>query len=86
VETGFVEPLHAVYATKACLPVFKSGLDAGVLAVHRLLRGLNVRYVPVEEWRRLDTNGLSFFNINRPEDLEKALRIEKERKGERTRG
>ncbi len=69
-----VEPLHAIYS-KSCLPEMKAWLERGELSITRLLRTLHVRYVEREEYLPLDPRMLSFFNINYPEDFERANRI-----------
>ena len=69
-----VEPLHAVYA-KACAPKMKERLDSGKLSISPLFSELKVRYLEKEEYLPLDPQMHSFFNINFPEDLERANRI-----------
>ena len=69
-----VEPLHAVYA-QTCLAPMKARLEAGQLSIAPLLRELRVRYLEKEEYLPLDPRMLSFFNINYPEDLDRANRI-----------
>lgn len=71
---GTLEPLHAVYS-KACVESIKAQLDNGNLRVDAFLGKVRVRYVGGEECRVLDPQLLSFFNINRPEDLERANRL-----------
>jgi molybdenum cofactor guanylyltransferase len=69
-----MEPLHAVYS-KNCVTVMKAGLESGVLAIAPILPGINVRYMSKEEYLPLDPRMLSFFNINYPEDFDRANRI-----------
>jgi molybdopterin-guanine dinucleotide biosynthesis protein A len=69
-----VEPLHAVYA-KTCIAKMKARLEKGILAITPLFMELKVRYLEKEEYLPLDPQMLSFFNINYPEDLERANRI-----------
>ncbi len=71
---GTLEPLHAVYS-KACTESIKAQLDSGNLRVDAFLGTVRVRYVGREECQSLDPQLLSFFNINRPEDLERANRL-----------
>lgn len=66
------QTLSAVYA-KRCLPVIDQMLAEGELRVHALYERICARIVEPEEWQSLDPQGLSFFNINTPEDLEKAI-------------
>jgi molybdopterin-guanine dinucleotide biosynthesis protein A len=68
------EPLHAVYG-RTCLPVIKRHLDATDLSLRSFLAEIRVRYIDEEECRRYDPNLMSFFNMNRPADLELAQKI-----------
>jgi molybdopterin-guanine dinucleotide biosynthesis protein A len=63
-----VEPLHAVY-TKKCLPAIRDSFDSRVYQVMRFFQKIRVRYVDEEEMRSFDPQLMSFFNINKPEDL-----------------
>jgi molybdopterin-guanine dinucleotide biosynthesis protein A len=49
-------------------------LATGELRVHALYDRINTRIVQAHEWEAYDPQGLSFFNINTPEDFEKASR------------
>ncbi len=69
-----VEPLHAVYS-KSCLPEMEAWLERGELSITQLLKKLHVRYLEREEYLLIDPRMLSFFNINYPEDYERANRI-----------
>lgn len=71
---GYLEPLHAVYA-RSCLPTMEARLAAGRLALWELVADLRTHYLDEEEYRPLDPEGLSFFNLNSPGDLERADRI-----------
>ncbi|MFQ6019353.1 MAG: molybdenum cofactor guanylyltransferase [Dehalococcoidia bacterium] len=65
---GRWQPLHAIYAN-ACLPAVDDLLDQGVLALTDLLSRVQVRALPFAAVRRFDPQGLSFRNLNEPEDL-----------------
>ena len=67
------QTLSAVYS-KQCLPVVDAMLAVGELRVHALYDRINVRIVQPHEWQAFDAQGLSFFNINTPEDFEQANR------------
>ena len=67
------QTLSAVYS-KRCLPVIDEMLTAGELRVHALYDRIDTRIVQAHEWETYDPQGLSFFNINTPEDFEKANR------------
>ena len=67
------QTLSAVYS-KRCLPVIDTMLAVGELRVHALYDRIDARIIQPHEWQALDPQGLSFFNINTPEDFEKANR------------
>ena len=71
VELGF-EPLCAIYRA-TCLPGFQREIGAGNLRIFDVYKAVRVREVREEELRRLDPDLRSFFNVNRPADLEKAI-------------
>jgi molybdopterin-guanine dinucleotide biosynthesis protein A len=73
-KESLFEPLHAVYA-RACLPVIKRHLDTTDVSLRSFLAEVTVRYVDEDECRRYDPDLLSFFNMNRPADLERARKI-----------
>ena len=68
------QTLSAVYA-KGCTQIISQMLDEGELRVHALYDRISVRIVEPDEWQEFDPQGLSFFNINTPEDFEKANQI-----------
>jgi molybdopterin-guanine dinucleotide biosynthesis protein A len=68
---GELEPLCAVYARKI-LPAVEKDLDASVRRIKTTLSSLDVAVVDAEELRPYDHELHTFFNINTPEDLEKA--------------
>lgn len=65
------EPLHALYG-KGCLEPMRQHLEAGRLKITGFFPEVRVREVPPEVLRRYDPEGLSFFNVNTPEDLQRA--------------
>ncbi len=69
--TPVFQTLSAVYSER-CLPVIDEMLSVGELRVHALYDRIDARIVEPHEWRAFDPRGLSFFNINTPEDFEKA--------------
>lgn len=68
---GFPEPTHAAYS-KSCLPHIERRLKAGQLKIAGFFDDVRVRFVSEREIEGFDCERLSFFNINRPEDLERA--------------
>lgn len=71
---GRPEPTHALYS-RLCLPAISQQLQAGQLKAAGFLDLVRVRYVDEDEARRFDPELLSFFNVNRPEDLARAIEI-----------
>ena len=74
VVSGQPEPTHALYSWR-CIPAIAERLEAGRLKASGFLDSVSVRYVAEDEARRFDPELLSFFNVNRPEDLRRALEI-----------
>lgn len=71
---GRPEPTHALYH-KRCLSAIETRLRAGQLKISGFFDDVNVRYVPETDVRKFDPELLSFFNINRPEDLARATEL-----------
>ena len=66
-----LQTLCAVYS-KRCLPIIESMLKESELRVHALQERANVLCISPEVWKKYDSEGYSFFNINTPDDFEKA--------------
>ena len=66
-----LQTLCAAYS-KRCLPIIKSMLRDPELRVHALQERAHIKRVSPEVWQAFDPEGMSFFNINTPEDLESA--------------
>jgi molybdopterin-guanine dinucleotide biosynthesis protein A len=71
---GRPEPTHSLYS-KACLPHIEARLKANDLKISGFFDEVRVKYVPEDDIARFDPDYLSFFNINSPEDLDKALAL-----------
>jgi molybdopterin-guanine dinucleotide biosynthesis protein A len=71
---GRPEPTHSLYS-KACLPHIEARLKANDLKISGFFDEVRVKYVPEEDIARFDPDYLSFFNINSPADLDKALAL-----------
>ena len=69
---GRPEPTHALYS-KTCLPFIEPKLLDQQLKISGFYDDVRVHYVPEEEVASMDPQFLSFFNVNTPEDLDKAL-------------
>jgi molybdopterin-guanine dinucleotide biosynthesis protein A len=65
---GYCEPLHARYARRV-LPRVSALLDGGTRALMALLDELDVEYVEEERLAAADPSGLTFSNVNTPEEL-----------------
>lgn len=74
-ETGrVIEALPAVYR-RSCLHSIVSCLAHDEQRIEAAARQLAVRYLDPSWWMRFDTDGHSFMNLNRPEDLSRALQL-----------
>lgn len=70
----FYEPLHAVYRRRV-LPEIEASLAAEKFRLDSFFPRVDVLSVADSELDRLDPERLSFFNVNTPEDLERARDI-----------
>lgn len=66
-----LQTLCAAYS-KRCLSIIEWMLRESELRVHALKERAHIQCVSPEVWRNLDPDGMSFFNINTPEDFERA--------------
>ena len=66
-----LQTLCAAYS-KRCLPIIELMLQESELRVHALQERARIKNVSPEVWREFDLEGMSFFNINTPEDFERA--------------
>jgi molybdopterin-guanine dinucleotide biosynthesis protein A len=69
------EPLQAVYNRSGCLPAVEAALGSGERRMVSFYP--QVLVLPIEEpiLSELDPSGLSFFNVNTAEDLERAKQL-----------
>jgi molybdopterin converting factor small subunit len=67
------QPLHAVYR-RSVVPLLEEQLERGELRPIFLYDKVRTRKVGEEEIRRFDPEGLSFMNMNAPDDYARALR------------
>ena len=65
------EPLHALYSRR-CVPAMERSIQAGRRRILYALSGVRVRYIEEAEIDCFDPDHLSFFNVNTPEELERA--------------
>lgn len=71
---GEYEPLLAVYA-RSVLPAVESALAAGQSRMISFFPEVRVLAIEPGEWTPFDPEGLSFFNVNTPEELAEAERL-----------
>jgi molybdenum cofactor guanylyltransferase len=69
---GRLQPLHAVYR-RSVLPLLEAQLARGELRPVYLFEKVRTRYIDEAEIRQFDPEGLSFYNMNTPEDYADAL-------------
>jgi molybdopterin-guanine dinucleotide biosynthesis protein A len=72
VNEGFMDPMHAVYRREPVLAAVERALARGDKRLTSYLPDVRVREVGADELRARDPELRSFFNINTPEDLERA--------------
>ena len=63
-----LEPLHALYRPLVCAPAAEAALLQGRRRVVSFYPQVRVLEMPPDEAARWDPEGLSFFNVNTPED------------------
>ncbi len=71
---GKLQPLHAVYR-KRCASAIESLSAGGEKRLTASASAINARKVSEEEIRKIDPQLNSFFNVNTPEDYERALKL-----------
>lgn len=71
------EPFHAVYRRATCLPVIESAIHEGKWKVSAWFPQVKVRTLSPDEVKTLDPSGLCFWNVNTPEEFEKAEQLAK---------
>jgi molybdenum cofactor guanylyltransferase len=69
-----LEPLCACWKT-ASMPVVQAAFDSGVRKVAEAMKRLRMEVLDVSVWKRFDTEGRLFWNMNTPADYEEAKRI-----------
>ena len=75
---GGYEPFHTVYRRETCLPMVESSIQAGMWKVISWFPLVRVRAIRPNELRQYDPRGLTFFNINTPEDFSEAEALAQE--------
>ena len=78
---GQIEPLHAVYQTALALEAATCAVAEGRLDMRGMIERMRgVRYISTLVIQQLDPELRTFFNINTPFDLRKALSMAKSRR------
>lgn len=76
-----LEPLHAVYRRSACLPAVRAALGAGERKMIAWFPAVRVREMTLQEISAIDPGGLSFTNVNSPEEFTRAEQEAARREG-----
>jgi len=66
-----LETLSAAYS-KDCIPLIEACLGKNIYMIKRFFRPGKVKEIPIHELKPLDPDLQFIFNVNTPEDLEKA--------------
>ncbi|MCD4718695.1 MAG: molybdenum cofactor guanylyltransferase [Desulfobacula sp.] len=69
-----IEALSAAYS-KDCIPLIENNLKKNIFMIKKFFRKKKVKEIPVEQLKMLDPEMEFIFNVNTPEDLEKAKTI-----------
>lgn len=70
---GNIEPLHATYYVETAAKAAEIALENGKLDMRSMIENMrNIRYISTTVLREFDPKLTTFFNINTPNDLEKA--------------
>ncbi|MGB7463742.1 MAG: molybdenum cofactor guanylyltransferase [Candidatus Acidiferrum sp.] len=69
-----LEPLCACWKTTS-MPSVQAAFDSGVRKVSDAMKRLPMEVLDVSVWKRFDTKGRLFWNVNTPADYEEAKRI-----------
>jgi molybdopterin-guanine dinucleotide biosynthesis protein A len=67
-----LEPLHAVYRREMCLLAVEAALQAGQRRVISWHQNADVHILPPEEVARYNPHGVTFWNVNTPEEFQQA--------------
>jgi molybdopterin-guanine dinucleotide biosynthesis protein A len=66
----YPEPLHAIY-NKQCSGPIEEQIKAGQLKITGFFKDVSVRFVKRDEIEQFDKEGLSFSNVNTPDELKR---------------
>lgn len=74
-DDGFLEPLHAVYRREPMIRETKKAIEKGETVILAPVFKLNVKYVPVDDIKKIDPELRTFININTYEDIKKIAKM-----------
>jgi len=69
------EPFHATYRRSTCLPAIEWAMEAQKWRVDAWFSRTNLRFLSPEEVLQYDPKDMAFWNVNTPEELQKAQQI-----------
>jgi len=72
---GRIQPLCSVYRRLPCLPAAEKAMDAGEHSPRALLDRIKARYLPYKEISDLEGSQYFFYNVNTPDNYERAKQI-----------
>jgi molybdopterin-guanine dinucleotide biosynthesis protein A len=70
-----LEPLHAVYRRSTCIMAVKNAIDADQWRMIAWHAQVKIHKISAPEIQQLDPQGLAFWNVNTPEEFQKAEHI-----------
>jgi molybdopterin-guanine dinucleotide biosynthesis protein A len=70
-DDGFLEPLHAVYRCEPMIRETKKAIEKSETVILAPVFKLNVKYIPVNDIKKIDPELRTFININTYEDIKK---------------
>jgi len=74
-----LEPLHSIYS-RSCIGPIETLMSINRYKIDSLMEMMKVRYFEEQEVKRVDPEGISFFNVNTITDLAKAREVLEETK------
>ena len=72
---GGTEPFHSVYRRSTCLGLALAALQDEKWRVDAWFPQANIRFLKPAEIERLDPSGMSFWNVNTPEEFQQTEEI-----------
>jgi molybdopterin-guanine dinucleotide biosynthesis protein A len=72
---GGLEPFHAIYDREKCLPHILQSIQQDRWRVDSWFSKVNIYYFEETELQKYDPRQMSFWNVNTPEELERALAL-----------